>query len=1567
MDVRAALIEVCDVCGSQHPTEACPELGLDTSELTQQTRSRARLTLPEFLFEVEIAGEVGVFTRDTVLQKKTQFGPFEAKKTTHEFNDESLFILKVTTKDGTCISLDTTSENDCNWMCLVRAALTYEQQNCIAYQLGTNLYYSTTKDIAPGSELCVWYAPAYARRIGKPEKPDGVSKVMLGMKVIYPSVEDLPDAPQTRPQTDNLTDEESEVPQALKVEIKPNFLCKRCGEGFHSESDLALHLRNHIIPNYYSVMNGKQRKRGRPAKALMVKKRGRKPKKIMVEAKRLKLDSPEECESEAEAETVDGMESMKDEGEQEESSDEEFTPVILSTSPGMLEGGRRIQPRRSLKGVRTSGFEADENFVYMKIKTEKPDDGYDVSPSKPKNKNIQGKNVIDETIAGETAVIPKHEKDEDKLEAKVTPVKRKRGRPPKVKRTEHSEVKNSHETPCQTHDQNLNFNADLAGTNDTQQGLIEKSKTSTGKTVEQRKDDDGKTLFKADANEKDVDLKEKEDEKCVTPANVADEKTVSVIEGSKDSCISQVKEKNENQPCQVGSGDQDDSIASTKSVQELENGIHQIVGKSKEEGNLSTYTETLEVNCITEKQSTSKTMAEEPSSDLIEPMEEHVEDTDSHVDLESSQAGEHSSSNVNAVGIHMPSDESIANMAVDDDLQNILDQLDKTDGNVQRSMDKETDVAEKRNELSDKPELMENKEEATKREKEAAADKDTQTPDDDVDERSIDDNDDSSNSFIKTDSQDEDKNDDTTLPFHNYVAKLVKQTDELEEENHAEFVNDEVAKFLLTDNFVDEVDSKDDYTKYMKIEDTSDGKHFICTLCEKKFLHEKYLRLHFPAHTGKFKCRKCGAKFCRNDTLKRHNCSNANKGTKPHEGPTQSVSPSLSKCDICDQQFTNEKYLFRHMAIHTNIFQCLNCHKSFSRKDSLQRHILKCCPEDAEQYQVFFCRKCQKTFATKLGRDNHETHCKQKMCEQCQSVFASENLFLAHKCQSKKTETRRNVPVKYNCSQCPKSFRNLNYLKQHLQIHEGGFICQLCGRKLKTKEEQDDHERMCMALSVIQNEGKTKCMSCDLFFTDIRSYKEHYHSHTHPYQCSKCQKRFVKIGSLHSHVCTLDDDNNLLFSCNICHKDFRNERLLIRHREMHQEHRFKCQHCDKKFFRRDYYLKHVCKDADGTEMDVDRNAEIRAQQDKLVCHICGKNFVSSSNLNKHMKVHGEKTCICHICSKRFHYVEYLRVHLEGFHNKKHQFQCSECGKILTSKPGLTSHVKQFHSDEKEAHPCPTCGKIFSQKGNMKTHMYSHTKERGFQCTFCTKAFKYPDQLNRHKLIHTMQNKLECDHCDKKFTKLYDLKKHFELFHSGMMYVCEVCGARTGHRHTMVRHYKRKHPETAEQAKEPSYLDSLFKHIDKEPDVTTEEIIEDHLIADGIHVDNVSNLICSEEFVPQTAAEVLQSLSNTGVANDQPIIVADGTTVIQNADGTISMPGQEGTFSIQNIQQAVEGPDGQSTVVILQFVSQQEQDGVTETHHQEVQVQELDTQVITAGAVEATGEVETYIQSYVVSD
>lgn len=63
---------------------------------------------------------------------------------------------------------DTSNEDDCNWMMLVRPAVQLGHQNLTAYQHGDDVYFTTARDIPPGTELRVWYAAFYAKKMDKP-------------------------------------------------------------------------------------------------------------------------------------------------------------------------------------------------------------------------------------------------------------------------------------------------------------------------------------------------------------------------------------------------------------------------------------------------------------------------------------------------------------------------------------------------------------------------------------------------------------------------------------------------------------------------------------------------------------------------------------------------------------------------------------------------------------------------------------------------------------------------------------------------------------------------------------------------------------------------------------------------------------------------------------------------------------------------------------------------------------------------------------------------------------------------------------------------------------------------------------------------------------------------------------------------------------------------------------------------------------------------------------------------------------------------------------------------------
>ncbi|XP_064208653.1 PR domain zinc finger protein 15 isoform X1 [Anguilla rostrata] len=155
----------CDDCGQYHDAE-CPELGPVVTVRDSFVLSRARSSLPDSL-EIRPAGggEEGVFALRRLI-KRTRFGPFEAKRVAR-LDQEVLFPLKIFHKDGTVVCFDAANEDDCNWMILVRPATEHQHQNLTAHQQDDEVYFNTSQDVLPGTELRVWYGAFYARKMEK--------------------------------------------------------------------------------------------------------------------------------------------------------------------------------------------------------------------------------------------------------------------------------------------------------------------------------------------------------------------------------------------------------------------------------------------------------------------------------------------------------------------------------------------------------------------------------------------------------------------------------------------------------------------------------------------------------------------------------------------------------------------------------------------------------------------------------------------------------------------------------------------------------------------------------------------------------------------------------------------------------------------------------------------------------------------------------------------------------------------------------------------------------------------------------------------------------------------------------------------------------------------------------------------------------------------------------------------------------------------------------------------------------------------------------------------------------
>ncbi|XP_038616531.1 PR domain zinc finger protein 15 [Tachyglossus aculeatus] len=247
----------CEDCGQYHDSE-CPELGPVVMVKDSFVLSRARSSLPSNLEIKQLEdGTEGVFAV-TQLVKRTQFGPFESKRVA-KWEKEAAFPLKVFQKNGPPVCLDTANEDDCNWMMMVRPAAAYEHQNLTAFQHNSDIYFTTSRDIPPGTELRVWYAAFYAKKMEKPVLKQasavGSDACLAGMECDKEGNKITSKPPHAA--SSNKKSKKCIVPTAeyeastpentVPTEAEPSqWTCKVCSATFQEPQLLTEHLLSHL-------------------------------------------------------------------------------------------------------------------------------------------------------------------------------------------------------------------------------------------------------------------------------------------------------------------------------------------------------------------------------------------------------------------------------------------------------------------------------------------------------------------------------------------------------------------------------------------------------------------------------------------------------------------------------------------------------------------------------------------------------------------------------------------------------------------------------------------------------------------------------------------------------------------------------------------------------------------------------------------------------------------------------------------------------------------------------------------------------------------------------------------------------------------------------------------------------------------------------------------------------------------------------------------------------------------------------------------------------------------------
>jgi len=337
----------------------------------------------------------------------------------------------------------------------------------------------------------------------------------------------------------------------------------------------------------------------------------------------------------------------------------------------------------------------------------------------------------------------------------------------------------------------------------------------------------------------------------------------------------------------------------------------------------------------------------------------------------------------------------------------------------------------------------------------------------------------------------------------------------------------------------------------------------------------------------------------------------------------------------------------------------------------------------------------------------------------------------------------------------------------------------------------------------------------------------HQNTHTKPFECSYCDKRFGTNEMLTNHELVQHEDPNA-FQCHICKKNLTSKKNLKRHIQTHQAAKpFECPKCLKKFRAKHLLNLHqrnmhsgnqfielvapicssmsfisdaksficdLCPAKCANRSQIRKHVEIHKKEKKFKCKVCAKSFTEKKPLNEHMATRHRLGVLvllkCDLCEVEHFSANAMQKHKHFVHSKL-ALKCDKCD-YVAKHPALLKTHQLVHKEWTEADvvECVKCHKKYPNKQSLENHIrYAHT-ERQFKCDLfnCSFVAKRSTDLKRHQATHDKQ--FECNICERKFSRKNYLEAHIMTKHQNVdLFKCHVCDKQLGSKVTLRHHLK----------------------------------------------------------------------------------------------------------------------------------------------------------------------------------
>ncbi len=557
-----------------------------------------------------------------------------------------------------------------------------------------------------------------------------------------------------------------------------------------------------------------------------------------------------------------------------------------------------------------------------------------------------------------------------------------------------------------------------------------------------------------------------------------------------------------------------------------------------------------------------------------------------------------------------------------------------------------------------------------------------------------------------------------------------------------------------------------------------DSKPLKRSVCPERFVMSREPRTHLPLHNGKaatpdpkanntglgLKCRfQLGRDVCNEDIgdeqLQEGRCNSANLIAKP-TGHSTSSTQSLRgdfyvqrktvdkpyKCTLCENSCNWKANMRQHIRRHTGEkpYKCVLCDYAARQQSALITHTKTKHPgikplhvQGTTVDKAYKCTVCGYSCNWKSNMVQHTLrHTGEKPCKcvLCDYSARQQSQLITH------MKTKHPGIKPFRCTFCLKEHLTPSKLRKHLRLHKG-----------KSTPEM--------------NVSNTKPHVKYRFRRDLNVCQEELHKQkfnrgrlsaaNQVANCAEFATTRNKSLSLDFYVHVRGEKVDKPYKCTVCKYSCKTRTDMARHVCIHTgEKPYKCVLCDFGATHSTLLASHMASNHPGIK--------------PFKCTVCHKAHITSCQLRRHMRLHGDHRYKCIFCVFSSQHKGDMQRHTR-VHTGEKPFKCTVCNYASTQSPPLSTHMRSKHPG---VYPftCTVCAKGFFRETQLKQHSSLHLTESPRKVSTVDKVRQKPHHDTESLapgLTLPFHLELRCDVCNKRFETETELSRHLWEIHIGI--------------------------------------------------------------------------------------------------------------------------------------------------------------------------------------------------------